>query len=138
MAAPSAAAKDPWEFVVVRTRHADDARCGTAQRRNARLGLRRHRRLRRPAASSHDGQLSHLLQDCSAAIQNLLLAASTLELGAVGWASILREDRIAHVRNLLHIPSPIIPVSTIALGWPAETKPPRTRYREQAVHPETW
>ena len=87
---------------------------------------------------AHDGQLSYLLQDCSAAIENLLLAASALGLGACWLGVHPREDRIAHLRSLLHIPPSIIPVSAIALGWPAETKPPRTRYREQAVHHETW
>jgi hypothetical protein len=32
----------------------------------------------------------------------------------------------------------VIPVSAIAIGWPAETPQPRTRYRETAVHHETW
>ena len=138
MAAPSAAAKDPWEFVVVRerdmlTRLAAGLPNG-GMLASASVGIVVCGDLQR----AHDGQLSYLLQDCSAAIQNLLLAASALGIGACWLGVHPREDRIAHLRNLLHIPPPIIPVSAIALGWPSEAKPPRTRYREQAVHQETW
>jgi nitroreductase len=138
MAAPSAVAKDPWQFVVIRNRSMlakiahglpngkmlADAPvgfvvCGDLQR-------------------AHDGQLSYLLQDCSAAIENLLLAASTLGLGACWLGVHPREERVAHIRLLLHIPERVIPVAAIAIGWPAESHKPRTRYREDAVHREAW
>jgi len=32
----------------------------------------------------------------------------------------------------------VIPVAVIAVGWPAESPAPRTRYRAEAVHYETW
>jgi nitroreductase len=87
---------------------------------------------------AHDGQLSYLLQDCSAAIENLLLAASTLGLGACWLGVHPRDERVAHIRSLLHVPEGIIPISAIAIGWPAETPRPRTRFRDSAVHYETW
>jgi nitroreductase len=138
MAAPSAVAKDPWHFVVVRDR-------GTLARiaeglpngkmiADAPVGIVVCGDLGR----AHDGQLSYLLQDCSAAIENLLLAASTLGLG-VCWLGVHpRQERIAHLCSVLNIPDRVIPVSAIAIGWPAESKQPRTRYREDAVHRETW
>jgi nitroreductase len=87
---------------------------------------------------AHDRQVSYLLQDCSAAIENLLLAASSLGLGACWLGVHPREDRVAHLRSHLHIPATVIPVSAIAIGWPAESPEPRTRYREAAVRYESW
>ena len=87
---------------------------------------------------AHDQQLSYLLQDCSAAIENLLLAATRLGLGACWLGVHPRQERVEHIRSLLNIPDRIIPVAAIALGWPAESQEPRTRYRDHAVHYETW
>ncbi len=138
MAAPSAVAKDPWDFVVVRDAR---MRSGIAEGlpngkmlAGAPVGIVVCGNLER----AHDRQLSYLLQDCSAAIENLLLAASTLGLGACWLGVHPREERILHIRGLLGIPRHVVPVAAIALGWPAEMQPPRTRYRQAAVHRETW
>lgn len=138
MAAPSAVAKDPWEFLVVRnremlTRIASRLPNGTMLCEAA-LGIIICGDLQR----AHDGQLSYLLQDCSAAIENLLLAASMLGLGACWLGVHPREDRVAHLRSVLRIPDAIIPVSAVAIGWPTETPAPRTRFRAASVHHESW
>lgn len=138
MAAPSAVAKDPWAFVVVRDREmlskiAEGLPNGKMLR-DAALGIVVCGDLQR----AHDRQLSYLLQDCSAAIENLLLAASTLGLGACWLGVHPREERVKHIRWLLNIPDPVMPIAAIAIGWPAESPPPRTRYREDAVHRESW
>jgi nitroreductase len=138
MAAPSAVAKDPWEFIVVRNRGMlNRLVTGLPNGRmlaDAALGVIVCGSLRR----AHDGQLSYLLQDCSAAIENMLLAAHALGLGACWLGVHPREDRIAHVRAILGIPDAVIPVCVVSIGWPAESPAPRTRYRAEAVHHETW
>jgi nitroreductase len=138
MAAPSAVAKDPWEFVVVRnrtmlTRLATGLPNGQMLA-DAALGIVVCGNLQR----AHDRQLSYMLQDCSAAIENLLLAANALGLGACWLGVHPRDDRVAHVRSALAVPADVIPVAVIALGWPAESPLPRTRYRADAVHLEAW
>lgn len=138
MAAPSAVAKDPWEFLVVRQRKTlSEIAAGLpngGMLREAALGIVVCGDLGR----AHDRQLSYLLQDCSAAIENLLLAASALGLGACWLGVHPREDRVQHLRRLLRIPDPVLPIAAIAIGWPAESPPSRTRYREAAVHRESW
>lgn len=138
MAAPSACCKDPWRIVVVRQR---DRLRELAQGlphggmlEDAALGLIVCGDMR----EAHDGQLSYLLQDCSACIENILLAASMLGLGACWLGVHPREDRIDHLRRLLRIPEQIIPVSAIAVGRPAEQKEPRTRFDAAHVHYEQW
>ena len=138
MAAPSACATDPWEFIVATERDllnrmADGLPHGQMLR-EAGAGLVVCGDLER----AHDGLLSYMLQDCSAAIENILLGASMLGLGACWLGVHPREDRIAHVRTLFSLPDRIVPVSAIALGWPADPPASRTRYREEAVHTGSW
>ena len=138
MAAPSAVAKDPWAFVVIRDRarlaRVAEVLPNGSMLAEAPLGFVVCGDLHR----AHDGQLSYLLQDCSAAIENLLLAANTLGLGACWLGVHPREERVRHIRDLLDIPAAVIPIAAIAVGWPAESHDPRSRYREDAVHWESW
>jgi len=138
MAAPSAVAKDPWHFIVVRSaalrnRIADFLPNGQMLR-SAPLGIVVCGDIER----AHDRQESYLLQDCSAAIQNILLAASMLGLGACWLGVHPRKERIEGVRKLFATPPSIVPVAVIAIGRPAEHPAPRTRYRQEAVHEEKW
>ena len=133
MAAPSAVKTDPWLFHVVRREElksaiADYLPNGQMLRR-APVGIVVVGDLDR----AHSGELSYLLQDCSAAIENLLLAASMLGLGACWLGVHPRPDRIAGLRKLFDLSDSQVPVSAIALGWPEETHEPRTRYRDEAV-----
>ena len=138
MAAPSAAAKDPWRFVVVRNRQtlADivAALPNGQMLAGAALGIAVCGEL--PAA--HDQQLSYLLQDCSAAIENLLLAAHILGLGACWLGVHPREQRMNALKKILSLPPSVIPVACIAIGHPAEAKEPRTRFNQDYVHSEKW
>ncbi len=138
MAAPSACAKDPWRFVVVRKpetlRRIADALPNGKMLPAADVGIVACGDL----GAAHDRQISYLLQDVSAAIQNLLLAASALGLGACWLGVHPREDRVARVREAVKLPPDVIPVAVIAVGWPNETKSPRTRYDESKVRRESW
>lgn len=138
MAAPSACAKDPWHFVVIRDRttlaRIADGLPNGQMLREAAVGIAVCGDLER----AHDRQLSYLLQDCSAAVENLLLAAAELGLGACWLGVHPREDRVHHLRNLLGIPETVLPVAMIALGQPAEQKPARTRFDATRVHTEKW
>ncbi|MGB9604105.1 MAG: nitroreductase family protein [Verrucomicrobiia bacterium] len=138
MAAPSAVAKDPWRFVVIRNR-------GTLRRiadvlpngkmlADAAVGIV----VCGDIEAAHDRQLSYLLQDCSAAIENLLLAAHILGLGACWLGVHPRENRIKAIKQILGLPEQVIPVSAIAIGKPGEIKEPRTRYSADKVHYERW
>ena len=138
MAAPSACATDPWRFVVVRDP-------STLQRLAE--GLPNGTMLGSAAAgivvcgdqdAAHDRQISYLLQDCSAAIENILLAAHMLGLGACWLGVHPRMERVAHVAKTLSIPEPVVPVACLALGYPAESKESRTRYKAENVHHEKW
>ena len=138
MAAPSAVAKDPWRFVVIRNRpkllDLAAALPNGQMLASAALGIAVCGDL--PAA--HDQQLSYLLQDCSAAIENLLLCAHILGLGACWLGVHPREKRVSAVKQILSLPPSVIPVACIAIGHPAEAKESRTRFNRDYVHFEKW
>ena len=138
MAAPSACAKDPWHFVVIRE---------SAIRNRIADGLPTGQMLRHAPAGilvcgdidkAHDHQESYMIQDCSAAIQNVLLAATALGLGACWTGVHPRADRVDHIRTALQLPPNIMPLAMISLGWPAEKPAARTRYAAAAVHANAW
>ena len=138
MSAPSCCETDPWRFVVVRSK---------PMLKELAKGLPYGKMLAKAGVgiavcgdleAAHDRQLSYLLQDCSAAIENLLLAAHAAELGACWLGVHPREERMRHLRELFGLPDSVLPVAVIALGWPGETKEPRNRYQPDHVHAERW
>ena len=77
-------------------------------------------------------------QDCAAAAENILLAATALGLGGV-WCGVHPHPELEQpVREILGIPPEITPFCLIPIGHPAERKEPRTQYREERVHYEHW
>ena len=138
MAAPSAMTKDPWRFVVVRdkqmlsklaTLHPGAAMLSSAAMAIVVCG---------DLDAAFERQISYLLQDCSVATENLLLAAHALGLGAC-WVGIHPgEPLIKRVKELLGLPAAFIPVATISLGQPGEQPAARTRYNAEHVRAEKW
>jgi nitroreductase len=138
MAAPSAMTKDPWRFVVVRDKQTLSKLAalhpGAAMLSSAAMAIV----VCGDLDAAFERQISYLLQDCSAAIENLLLAAHALGLGAC-WVGIHPgEPLIKRVKELLSLPAAIIPVAAISLGQPGEQPAPRTRYNAEYVHREKW
>ena len=78
------------------------------------------------------------VQDCSAATQNILLAAHALGLGAV-WSGIYPlEDRVSGFRALLGIPDKITPLSIVIIGYPLEIPKPATRFKQERIRYNKW
>jgi nitroreductase len=138
MAAPSAAGKDPWRFVVIRNRETLSRLAAALPNgpmlATAALGIAVCGELE----AAHDKQLSYLLQDCSAAIENVLLGAHILGLGACWLGVHPREQRMKSLRDILGLPSAVVPVACIAIGHPGERQEPRTRFKADYVHYERW
>jgi nitroreductase len=76
--------------------------------------------------------------DCSAATQNMLLAAHEIGLGAV-WLMIYPDsERIRRIKDLFGIPEIVTPVNLIAIGHPDEHPLPEDRYKPERIHYERW
>lgn len=59
------------------------------------------------------------IQDCSAATQNMLIAATALGLGSVWIGLYPIESNIKPVRRILNIPDYVVPLSIVYIGYSA-------------------
>jgi nitroreductase len=133
MAAPSGSNIQPWEFVVVKD--------PDLKRQLAQTHTWSH--MAADAAvvfvvCGNEHASHHWVEDTSVATENLLLAAAAMNLGAVWVAIHPTAAREVPVRQLLGIPEEIRILCLVPVGHPAESKPPRTQYRESKVHYEGW
>ncbi len=138
MSAPSAVEADPWRFVVVRDPAQLRAMARVLSNGEMLLGSGTGIVICGDIQAAHDGQLSYLLQDCAAAIENLLLCAHAHDLGACWLGVHPREQRMGALRKILSLPDSVIPVACVSVGEPGEHKEPRTRYRREYIHWDRW
>jgi len=137
MYAPSANNKRPWHFIIVDDRevmnkimkahpYAEMLRdashaivvCGDLKKQNA---------------------PGYYLLDCSAATQNVLLAAHALGYGAVWLGVEPREERVKAISEILQLPQDVRPVAVVSIGVPAE-KPASLpkRYEPEKIRRNNW
>jgi nitroreductase len=136
MHAPSAGNEQPWHFVVVSDRgllaKVRDVHPHAAMAERA------------PLAILVCGDLSlekypgFWVQDCSAAVQNLLLAAHGRGLGAV-WTGIYPlQERVEGFRSLFRLPAQVIPLALVVIGHPSHVPKGEDRFRADRIHHNTW
>ena len=133
MAAPNACNSQPWEFVVV-----------TEPDILARLqAVLYSGHYNAPAAivvcgnqaiANSSAARFYWVQDCSAATENILIAAIGLGLATVWIGVYPLPSVVKQVSEVLNIPEQVIPLCVVYVGYPAEGKPPRTQYDEHRVH----
>jgi nitroreductase len=136
MAAPSAGNQQSWRFVVLRDRAARQrvASCSpyAGMLPDAAVGIVV---CGETIGEKHPG---YWVQDCSAAVENILLAACALGLGAVWLGFHPNEGRATCCAEVLGLPESVVPLAVISIGHPAETKPPADRYNPEFVHADRW
>lgn len=134
MAAPTAVNKQPWHFVVVNERAKLDELGGN--------GRQSQMWKESPLAIVVCGDMEIALegpaqafwvQDCSAATENILLAAHALGLGAVWTGCYPMEERMTNVRQVLNMPENIIPLCVIVMGYPNESPAPKDKWKPENV-----
>lgn len=76
--------------------------------------------------------------DCSAATENILIAARAKGLGACWLGVYPRDGRISGFRKMLKIPKNVIPFSLISLGYPAVEQSKIVRYNSTRIHRNKW
>lgn len=132
MAAPSAHNKQPWEFIVVNEREI----LNYLAHNHPYAKMLKQSPLCIVVCGNKEKQPleGFYVQDCSAAIQNILLQSQDMGLGSV-WIGLYPYEELMNViRNKFNIPDNITPISMIAIGNPAEEKREITRYKEEMVH----
>lgn len=131
MAAPSGMDRRPWEIVVVDDRETLDmlAETGAKMVTEAPLAI---------IICGDTDKSSYWYLDCSAATQNLLLAAEAQGLGAVWTAAYPYEDRMGHVINALGLPANVLPLAVVPVGYPSGDNAAKDKYDASKVHTNRW
>jgi nitroreductase len=137
--APSAVNKQTWDFVVITEQSIKDKISDEITYSKMVKDA--------PAAILVCGNLDKALpglaqdfwiQDCSSATTNLLLAAHSLELGAV-WTGIYpMQERIDFYKDLINLPENIIPFALIAVGYPEKEYPTKKYRLVDQIHYNKW
>lgn len=138
MCAPSAGNERPWHFIVITERSLLE---GITKFHEYSQMLKQA-----PAAiivcadrtlNKYPG-IDYWIQDCSAATENILLAAQDKSLGTCWLGVYPKEERMAGMSRLLELPEHIVPIAAVAVGYPAEIKSARSRFDESRVHRNGW
>lgn len=141
MTAPSAGNGQPWHFVVIDDRAVLDAvpdiHPHAAMCRQAPLAIAVVAEL---ALEKFPG-FGYWMLDCSAAIENLMLAARGLGLGTV-WCGICpRPDRMKGLAELLKLPAGVEAHGLVVVGHPgpdAAFRRVEDRFKPERIHRNGW
>ncbi len=139
MAAPTAVDKRPWEFIVITDKkllnRLSDALPYARMAKQAAAGIV----VAGDTKKQWGGRDSvYWIMDCSAASENILLAAESMGLGAV-WTAIYPENgRAEAVRNILGLPAHIVPLNLIPIGVPQGAEKPKDKYNPAQIHWNKW
>ncbi|MDE6397009.1 MAG: nitroreductase family protein [Muribaculaceae bacterium] len=135
MAAPSAKNVQPWKFVVV----TDRALLKTIGERLPNVGPEKMENAQ--AAIVVCGEATKFIpempdywvQDCSAATENLLLAAHACGLGAV-WCGIYPDtERVETLRSILGLSDTLVPLNIVPVGVPDAVHNPIDKFNPDNI-----
>ena len=135
MYAPSAMNNQPWQFVVVNQHEKLDEI----------LKIIPQEMLKSAKAAilvcgdlNLEKNIDYIQQNCSAATQNILLAAHGLGLGSC-WIGVYPvRETISGLQKLFNLPEYVIPITLVSLGYPAENPVAEERYKAEKVHFNQW
>jgi nitroreductase len=136
MAAPNACNFQPWEFIVITDETIlSDLRGGLHfANYNAPCAII-------VCANMNfvkGGAMRYWEQDCSAAMENILLAATGMGLGSCWIGVHPLEHVVKFIRRRLDIPAHVQVLGLAYIGYPDEEKNPRTQYNEKVVYYQTY
>ncbi len=135
MAAPSAVNLQPWQFIVLQNpenlKKASRISPYSKVLEGAGLGVIVLGDLDR----SKEG---YILQDCSAAVENMLLEAVTLGLGGVWLGVYPEQDRMDAITKMFDLPANLLPVCMVSIGHPRTKQLPRLKFDPAKIHYEKY
>jgi len=140
MAAPSGRDMRPWKFIVVDDRAALDS-LSTRLPYAKMLGEARAAIIvcGDMGVTDAEGKPStNWAFDCSAATENLLLAAEAMGLGAVWTGVYPYEERLRAVKAALALPENIVPLNVIPIGYPKGDPQPKDKFDAANIRYNRW
>ncbi|MFC2135351.1 nitroreductase family protein, partial [Bacteroidota bacterium] len=136
MYAPSARNEQPWHFVVIDKREIlnkiPSIHPYASMLKEAALAIM-------VCGDTHiEKSVEYNAINCAASTQNILLAAHDVGLGTCWLGVYPREERVKGLVEMFNLPSNIIPISLVSVGYPAEELVTPDRYIEERVHFNLW
>ena len=147
MAAPTGMNVQPWRFVVVRDQAVKEKLAGPRGGMIAQAPVvfvicgetpLMRKPFGQPDAEAVEVENGNWTQDCSAATENLLLAAEALGLGAVWTAPHPYADRVNPIREALGLPENVTPLCVVPCGYPAGDDQPKDKWKPENIHYDKW
>ncbi len=136
MNAPSAGNQQPWEFVVIKNKE-------TLQ--NLSQFAPYWFMLNDCAAAvvvcgnkDKEKFAGYWIQDCSASLQNILLEATSLNIGSVWLGTTPITERVEAVKKAINAPQNVEPLGIVALGYADEQKEPNDKFNEDMIIKEKY
>lgn len=136
MYAPSAANQQPWHFIVVEKRELLEElstfNSGYSPVAMAQAAI---------IVCGEEGLAKlkqYWVQDCSAATENILIAATAIGLGSIWMGVSPGSNHIEKIRELFNIPDKITPFSVVSIGYPAEEKTAENRFKAERIQYNSW
>ncbi len=133
MSAPSGKDTRPWEFVIINDRAILDKMAEelptTKMLSQAPMAI---------VVCGDTIRSSYWYLDCSAATENILLAAEAMELGGVWTAAYPYRDRMATVIKHTNMPAQVLPLVVIPIGYPMGNHSVKDKYDEKKIHMNKW
>ncbi len=137
MAAPTAANQNPWHFIVINDQNLKDSITAAFEYTK----MVEHCSFAVVVCGDMDNLFKgdipdggFWVEDCSAASENMLLAAHALGIGGV-WCGIYPlKDREERLRSILNLPSNLVPLNVMAFGYPAAQVAPKDKWNPAKIH----
>jgi nitroreductase len=133
MAAPTGMNRQPWEFFIIQ----DKALMASLADKIPYARMLKEAQAAIVVIGNPEKSIYWYL-DCSAAAQNILLAAESIGLGAVWTAGYPFEDRMEIISKAVGIPNPFLPLCLIPIGYPKGEQMPKNKWDESKVHMNKW
>jgi nitroreductase len=136
MRAPSAGNEQPWEFIVLRNKEIMTKI--TEFHPYSKMLLNTDVAIVVCGDVAREKYKGFWVQDCSAAAENILLAAAEKGLGAVWLGVYPMEERVEGIKKLLNLPDSVIPLAIIPVGYPDEQREAADRFNKARIHYDRW
>lgn len=139
MSAPSAVNKQPWAFMVIDNKElmekiGDEFKnAGMIKKASCAIIVCGDLKLALEGVAQE-----FWVQDCSAATQNILLAAHSMGLSAVWCGVYPNSERVEALKNLLSLPDNIVPLNIIPIGVREKEQEPKDKWKEDRIHWNKW
>ena len=138
MAAPSAVNAQPWAFVVVTEKNMLDSLNSVHSHANLKTATAAIIVCGNMEKAMEGEGREFWVQDCSAATENILLAAHAYGLGAVWCGVYPMQERVKDVQQVLGMPETIVPLNIITMGYPDENPAPKDKFKSENIHYQKW